>query len=159
MRLTVFSDYTLRVLIYLGVRGDELSTISEIAEAYGISRNHLMKVVHHLAQSGYVETTRGKGGGLRLAIKPAEINVGAVVRVTEGNTAIVECFDAYDSACRIQPACVLRGVFHQAVEAFFQVLDRYTVADLVRPQQRLVRLLLEPKKATARALGGKDSRA
>lgn len=150
MRLTVFSDYTLRVLIYLGVRGQELSTIAEIAEAYGISRNHLMKVVHHLGQSGYVETTRGKGGGLRLAKDPAEINVGAVVRSTEGGSAIVECFDAEESGCQIQSACLLQGVFRQAVEAFFQVLDRYTLVDLLRPQQRLARLLLDDRPAQNR---------
>lgn len=142
MRLTVFSDYTLRVLIYLGVRGEELSTIAEIAKAYGISRNHLMKVVHYLGQSGYVETMRGKGGGIRLAKKPSEINVGAVARATEGGSAIVECFDAEESTCQIQTACLLQGVFRQAVEAFFEVLDRYTLADLVRPQQRLVKLLM-----------------
>jgi Rrf2 family nitric oxide-sensitive transcriptional repressor len=114
MRLTTFSDYTLRVLMYLGVRRDELVTIGEIAAAYGISENHLMKVVHFLARQGYVETVRGKGGGLRLAMAPEDIGVGEVVRGTEESLALVECFDAEQSQCNIAPACLLKGVFKKA---------------------------------------------
>ncbi len=152
MRLTVFSDYTLRVLIYLALRGDRLSTITEVAEAYGISRNHLMKVVHFLGQHGYVDTARGKGGGIRLAVDPAGINVGAVVRLSEEDTALVECFDAPRSRCRIEPACALQRALHEAVEAFFEVLDDYTLADLVKPRARLSYLLFSrPRDAEQRS--------
>jgi Rrf2 family nitric oxide-sensitive transcriptional repressor len=141
MRLTTFSDYTLRVLMYLGVRGDELATIAEIAAAYGISENHLMKVVHHLARHGYVETLRGKGGGLHLAMPAQEIRVGDVVRGTEENLALVECFDVERSACSIEPVCVLKRILGKATDAFFAELDQYTLADLLRPAPRLTRIL------------------
>jgi len=137
MRLTTFSDYSLRVLIYLGLRNHRLSTIREIAAAYDISRNHLMKVVHHLASGGHVETVRGKGGGLRLARPPGEIRIGEVVRQSEQGATLVECFDPATSRCRIQRCCRLQGLFAQAAEAFFQVLDGYTLADLLEPREAL----------------------
>jgi Rrf2 family transcriptional regulator, nitric oxide-sensitive transcriptional repressor len=142
MRLTTFSDYSLRVLMYLGVHGERLATIGEIAEAYGVSENHLVKVAHHLAQHGYIETTRGKGGGLRLARPPEEINVGEVVRGTEENLRLVECFDRATSDCRIEPACVLKGVLGRAVAAFFATLERYTLADLLVTKPKLSKLLV-----------------
>jgi Rrf2 family nitric oxide-sensitive transcriptional repressor len=145
MRLTTFSDYTLRVLMYLGAQRDELVTIAEIAAAYGISENHLMKVVHFLAQQGYVETVRGKGGGLRLAVAPEDIGVGEVVRGTEESLALVECFNTESSECKIAPACLLKGIFKKAAKAFFAELDRYTLADLLRPASRLARIL-QPAK-------------
>jgi len=141
MRLTTFSDYTLRVLVYLGVHDEGLVTIGEIAAAYGISENHLMKVVHYLGQQRYIETVRGKGGGMRLARAPGKINVGELVRGTEENLKLVECFDRKASDCRIEAACVIRGVLGRALEAFFGVLDGYTLADLLVPRPRLLRML------------------
>jgi len=142
MRLTSFSDYTLRVLIYLGVHDTQRATVRQIADAYGISENHLVKVVHQLAQSGYIETARGKGGGMRLARAPDRINVGEVVRGAEANEKFVECFDTSAPGCRIEPACVLRGVLGEALEAFFRTLDRYTLADLLASKPRLARILV-----------------
>jgi Rrf2 family transcriptional regulator, nitric oxide-sensitive transcriptional repressor len=142
MQLTTHSDYSLRVLIYLAVHRAELSTIEEIADAYRISRTHLMKVVQQLGVAGYVETLRGRGGGLRLAREPELIRVGDVVRHTEGNLALVECFASAESACRIERACGLRFALKEALESFFRTLDGYTIADLVAPRRaRLARLL------------------
>lgn len=128
--------------MYLGAHGERLGTIGEVARAYGVSENHLVKVVHHLAQRGYIETTRGKGGGMCLARSPAEINVGEVVRGTEENLALVECFDRVTSDCRIEPACVLKGILGRAVNAFFAALDEYTLADLLVTKSKLARILV-----------------
>ncbi len=141
MRLTTFSDYTLRVLIYLGTHPDRIATIGEIAAAYGISENHLMKVVHALSLRGYIETVRGKGGGMRLNRAPEAINVGEVIRGSEEDPRLVECFDKSTSDCRIEPACLLKGILGRALEAFFAVLDRYTLLDLMAPRPKLVKLL------------------
>jgi Rrf2 family nitric oxide-sensitive transcriptional repressor len=148
MRLTNFTDYSLRVLIYLGTReGDaRLTTIGDIATAYGISRNHLMKVVHHLAKQGYVETTRGKGGGMRLARAPEKINIGTLVRSTEEDFALVECLEKGSQNCTIAPACALPPVLAGALRAFFRELDGRTLADLLQPQADLARIFLERAK-------------
>ena len=142
MRLTTFTDYTLRVLIYLGAhqREGRLATIGDVAAAYGISENHLMKIVHHLARQCYVETTRGKGGGMQLARAPERINIGEVVRGAEEDLAVVECFKQGNFECPIAPACELRGLLGRAMNAFFDVLDGQTLADLLRPQQQLIRI-------------------
>ena len=142
MRLTIFTDYSLRVLLYLGAHRDEeeLATVSDIAAAYRISENHLKKVVHHLARHGYVETTRGKGGGMQLARAPEEINIGAVVRITEDDLAVVECFEKGDPKCTIVPACALPAVLARALDAFFAVLDGQTLADLLQPQAKLIKI-------------------
>ena len=143
MQLTRYSDYSLRVLIYLALDPERLVTIEEIAQSYGISKAHLMKVVHQLGLNGYVETVRGRGGGLRLARRPEEITVGEVIRSTEENMALVECFDPESSQCAIEPACGLRSVLHEALAAFLAVLDRHTLGDLVARRRKPLARLLE----------------
>lgn len=145
MRLTAFTDYCLRALIYVALKRGELATIDEIAERYAINRNHLVKVIFRLGQLGYLDTMRGKGGGVRLAKDPAKINLGALVRQTEDDLALVECFQDGNCSCVIEPACVLRKALRQALDAFFKTLDGYTVADLLRPSSSLARLLALPK--------------
>lgn len=141
MRLTVFSDYSLRVLIYAALFRDRLVTISEISSAYDISRNHLMKVVHHLARAGHLETVRGKGGGFRLMSDPSHIQLGALVRETESGSVPVECLDPGRQNCRIIPGCRLMHCIAEAEQAFYETLDRYTLADLVGNEKRLIKLL------------------
>jgi Rrf2 family nitric oxide-sensitive transcriptional repressor len=131
MRLSTFSDYSLRVLMYLGGQDDRLVTIAEIAAVHDISKAHLMKVVHQLGLNGHIETLRGKGGGIRLARSPGEIVVGKVIRQSEGDFALAECF-AGQSACRIQGGCGLPSILNEALSAMFLVLDGYTLADLLR---------------------------
>lgn len=130
MRLTQFTDYALRLLIYAATHPERLITIEETAEAYGISRNHLMKVANHLTREGYLRSVRGRSGGLALASPPAEIGLGRVVRTTEPDFAIVECFGT-DERCRITPTCRLRGILDGALKAFVDELDRHTLADLI----------------------------
>lgn len=140
MRLTQLSDYSLRVLMYLGARPERLGTIQEIAGAYGISENHLMKVVHRLAQHGFVETVRGRGGGLRLKGPADGIRLGAVVRAVEEDFRLVECFGSEDT-CRITDVCRLKRVLDQALGAFLTSLDEWTLADLVQKPKALVEAL------------------
>jgi Rrf2 family transcriptional regulator, nitric oxide-sensitive transcriptional repressor len=140
MRLTLWTDYALRTLIYVGAKGARLSTIAEIAESFDISKTHLMKVVNRLGQQGYIDTIRGKGGGMRLARPPAEILVGAIVRETEEDLAVMGCL-AETGFCRIEGCCVLRRALREATLAFLQTLDGYTLADLLAPGARLVRSL------------------
>ena len=141
MRLTVYTDYALRVLMYLALKEDELATIAEISVSYGISKNHLMKVAHQLGVAGYVETVRGRGGGLRLARRIEAIGLGEVVRFTEPDMAIVSCFKPIDAPCAIRPSCVLRQALQKSRDAFMSVLDDYTLSDLVQPRGRLLGLL------------------
>ncbi|HWA63830.1 MAG TPA: Rrf2 family transcriptional regulator [Caulobacteraceae bacterium] len=141
MRLTVYTDYALRVLMYLAIPRSRLATISEIASSYGVSRNHLMKVVYELGVAGYIETMRGQNGGMRLARTPGEIRIGEVVRRTEPDLALVPCFDPVNAVCAITPACKLRRALHRAREAFLAVLDEYTLADLADNPAALADLL------------------
>lgn len=135
MRLTQWTDYTLRVLMYCAAtQGRELPvTISEIAEQHGISRSHLTKVVQELSALGLLETTRGRGGGMRLMRPASEINLGTVVRATETDFDMVECFDEASNLCRIDGRCHLKGVLAQATQSYLAVLDGVTLADLVAP--------------------------
>ena len=138
MQLTLYTDYSLRVLVYLGLKTDELVTISEIAENYGISRNHLVKVVHNLSQTGFVDAIRGKGGGLRLARPAEQINIGDVVRHTEPNFNLVECFENTDSGgCPIDAMCKLKGGLRKAHQAFMTVLDDISLADVLSNSDEL----------------------
>lgn len=142
MHITRYTDYSLRVLIYLAVQGDRLATIQEIADSYGISKNHLMKVVHQLNKKGYVETIRGKNGGLRLHRTPDDINIGVLVRETEQDLNLVECFST-NNKCTITPVCGLKGIFAEALKAFLATLDQYTLKDIISEKQKpqLMRLL------------------
>lgn len=143
MQLTYYTDYSLRVLMYLAIQPGRIANIAEIAERYGISRNHLVKVVHNLVRGGFIRSYRGKGGGIELARPPERINVGDVVRYTEGPLKPVECFDAERNRCVIARVCGLADVIEEACDAFFATLDRYTLADLVRRRaERLGKALI-----------------
>jgi Rrf2 family nitric oxide-sensitive transcriptional repressor len=144
MKLTTFSDYSIRVIMYLGIQHGKLVNISDIAKAYSISENHLMKVVHHLGQHKYVETVRGKGGGLKLVRDPKTINIGELLRGTEGDAGFLPCLDT-DGACCIQSTCKLMGILREAQIALFGVLDSYTLADLLVPETQLTSILMNPK--------------
>ncbi|RFF27246.1 MULTISPECIES: Rrf2 family transcriptional regulator [unclassified Wenzhouxiangella] len=133
MRLTHHADLAMRVLMHLALSGERRLTIREISDAFGISRNHLMKVAHKLAGLGYIESTRGSGGGIRLGRPPESINIGHVVRDMEPDFGLVECFRP-ENRCIITPACILPRMLDEALRAFLAVLDQYTLADLVTPK-------------------------
>lgn len=167
MRLTNYSDYALRSLIYLAVRPDpsSLANISDIANSYGISKSHLTKIIHQLGQLGYIESVRGKNGGIRLARKPTDINLGVLIKRIEPDFYLVECFavpatsrdpDAASAdltirlineekekslGCVISPVCQLKSVLFEALTAFVSVLDRYTLADVINNDDELATLL------------------
>lgn len=132
MQLTLYTDYSLRVLVYLMLMNDKPVTISEIADYYNVSRNHLVKIVHNLGLLGYITTMRGKGGGMTLARAPEDINIGEVVRKVEPNFNIVECFSEESTGCRIEPLCKLKGVLHGAAQAFLSELDGYSLKDVIQ---------------------------
>ncbi|MBL8348961.1 MAG: Rrf2 family transcriptional regulator [Burkholderiaceae bacterium] len=147
MRLSEYTDYTLRVLMYCARNRQRLVTIAELAERHDLSKGHLMKVVNDLARQGLIETTRGRGGGLRLSREPASIRIGDVVRASETDFRLVECFDAGTSACTLTPGCRLRQVFDAALSGYFRALDGATLADLTADTTDLV---AAPTGATAR---------
>jgi len=142
MRLTTYSDYTLRVLMYLALDRSRLATIPEIATAYGISRNHLMKVVHQLGRAGVIESVRGKGGGIRLARAPEQIRIGEIVRASEGSAPIVECLSGDANTCRIAPVCRLTRVLTDGFDALYERLNGYTLADLMVSRKALQAVLI-----------------
>ena len=156
MKLTSYTDFCLRVLIYLAAHPEGRATIAEIAHSYGISENHLVKVVHFLGKEGFLLNLRGRGGGLRLARPARDINVGDVVRRAEGPPVMAACFDDAAQPCSIYPACRLRHALADAAGAFHQVLDGYTLEDLVGSRQQLqrIRVLLQATAPTARRARG-----
>jgi len=145
MKLTTFTDYSLRVLIFLAAEPERRATIGEVAASFEVSEHHLTKVVHFLGKNGWLANVRGKGGGLRLALAPAQIVIGEVVRQTEGADHLAECFETDHGGCAIVRICRLRGVLGEAVEAFYAVLDRYTLADLVHNRSALAKVLFQAR--------------
>lgn len=137
MQLTLHTDYALRVLIYLSLKPEEIVTIDEITDYYGVSRNHMVKVVHHLATDGFIKTSRGKNGGMQLARDAQSISVGAVVRKMEANFFIVECFNENANRCQVAPVCNLKSILHKASANFLNYLDQYSVADALDMGQEL----------------------
>ncbi len=142
MQLTKYSDYGLRVLMYIGLKSEGLCTIREISEAYSISENHLMKLIHHLGKLGYIHTVRGKNGGIELAKNPDSINIGDLVLETETNLNIVECFDPQQNTCPIIGVCQLQIILSEALDAFILTLKKYTLKDLIDKPNNLTKKLL-----------------
>ncbi len=147
MKLSTFTDYSLRLLMYLAAEPQRRATIAEVATAFGISQHHLTKVAHGLGRHGWLANVRGHGGGLALAMAPQQIVVGEVVRRTEGGDLPAACFAEDAEPCALRKACRLRGVLGEALQAFYRVLDRYTLADLVGHPQVLSQLLFIGRSA------------
>jgi Rrf2 family transcriptional regulator, nitric oxide-sensitive transcriptional repressor len=131
MRLTTYTDYSLRILIYLGTQPEQLTSIKKISDTFNISNNHLSKIIFELGKLGLVRTSRGRNGGIQLAKDPNDINLGYVIRQTEENLDIVECFDEKNNTCKISSSCRLKHIFKEALEAYFRVLNSYTLADVI----------------------------
>ena len=143
MKLTLFSDYSLRILMFAAICEEPSFSVNDVAQAYGLSRHHAAKAINFLTQQGYLHSQRGRGGGIRLGRKPAEIRIGQLVRQTEHGSPLVECFDAATNTCPLIRACRLKGALHEAWTAFFNALDSYTLADLVHkpvPMRRALQL-------------------
>jgi Rrf2 family transcriptional regulator, nitric oxide-sensitive transcriptional repressor len=149
MHLTLFTDYALRSALYLACHPDRLVSVDEVGRAYGISRHHLVKVVQTLVELGVVEAQRGRGGGMRLAMPPSEINVGWLVRRTEPHLNLVECFDLETNTCPIAPACGLKGALQRAQRAFLEVLDEYTLDQFQARRPHLVPLFEDSLRRAA----------
>lgn len=143
MRLTTYTNYALRTLMYCALRGEKLSRVQDIAEAYGISNAHLIKAAHQLGQLGYLENVRGRSGGVRLAMAPEKIVVGEVVRHTEGDMELVECFSRARNTCPLIDICRLSRALKQARQAFLDVLDELTVADIAANRTQLTATLFD----------------
>lgn len=141
MRINAYTDYSLRVLIHAAAIYPGRVTVQEVADAYGISKNHLMKVTNELGRGGYIITQRGRSGGFALSRPPERIKVGEVVRFAEKDNVLIECFDAINNRCVITPACNLKFHLHEAIQAFYASLDRYTVADLYDKPETILRHL------------------
>lgn len=150
MRVSTYSDYALRVLMQAALRSPARITVDEVAEAFAISRHHLVKVVHDLGRHGYLATWRGIGGGFTLALPPEKIRVGNIIRLGEESETVIECRERPGGPCRIFPACRLKGVLDEAAAAFFAVLDSYALADLVKKTSALADLLQIQTRQPAR---------
>lgn len=146
MHLTQFSDYSLRLVLYLACHPEQLVSTDEVSRAFGISRHHLVKVVQTLTDLGVVEAQRGRSGGMRLAVRPADLNIGWLIRRTEPHFNLVECFDPGTNTCPIAPACGLKGALHRAQQAFLDVLDEYTLDQLLARRVDLITLLDAPPR-------------
>lgn len=159
MHLKRYTDYSLRVLIYLGLHPERLVTISEVAGAYDISKNHLMKVVKDLVSKGFVHSVKGKSGGLKLSRSTAAINIGAVVREMESDFALVDCLGE-DKTCRIIPACKLKPFLYEASQRFLEALDPFSLEDILENREVLLRLMSEekPVRVTQRSIHGVSSK-
>lgn len=131
MQLSLRSDYSLRVLVYLGTRPDRIVTTQEVSVAYGISKHHLVRIIQSLAEQRYIQIHAGRSGGIMLAREPQQISLGDVVRDSEPNMRLVECFDRETNTCRITPCCGLKGMLREALESFITTLNRYTLADVL----------------------------
>ncbi|MFK7816033.1 MAG: Rrf2 family transcriptional regulator [Gammaproteobacteria bacterium] len=143
MRLTQFTDYSLRVLIYLALHPKERVTIDQLTNAYEVSRHHIRSVVHHLGKLGYIKSIQGKGGGMELALKPAELSIKEVVENTENDFYLVECFNPDGNSCPIEPLCVLKQALSEASKSFLQTLEDYTIEDLIKNKKGQLSALLE----------------
>ena len=155
MRLTLYTDYSIRVLVFLTARTEGLSSISEISETYGISKNHLMKVVQELGKAGLINTVRGRSGGIKLARPASKISVGEVVRLTEDGFDLVDC-----GSCIIAKACGIRGILKEATQAFLAVLDRYTIGDLPKSELNILDILAafpDVRQRTVECVDGPDA--
>ncbi len=150
MQLTLFSDYSLRVLLFLGMHTDRLVTVAELSRAYNISQHHLVKVTGNLVRLGALEAIRGRSGGLRLAKEPSALSLGQIVRQTEPNFHTVECFDQEQNTCPITPVCQLKSVMYEATQQFLCVLDRYTLADVIEHPERYRPYFERPTTARGR---------
>jgi len=137
MQLTRFTDYSLRTLMYLASHSGQLSSVKEISGHYGISRNHLVKVVHRLSQLGYIETLKGKGGGIQIAKGAEKIRLGVLISELEPNMNLVECFDVKTNTCRITGACQLKHYLYEAVRSFINTMNKYTLADTIKNKEIL----------------------
>ena len=137
MQLRAYSDYSIRVLMFAALHSPDRVTVDEVAEAFAISRHHLVKIVHELGCKGYLDTHRGVGGGFTLARSPQDIHLGDIVRLGEETETVITCADNTNQRCRLLPACRLKGVLDEAAAAFFDVLDAYTLADLVEQPDKM----------------------
>ena len=138
MQLTRFTDYSLRALMYLGNTPEKVCTVKEIAEFYAVSQNHMVKIVHNLSKLGYIQSSKGKGGGIKLLITPDKINLKGLVMQLEPNLYLVECFDLPNNRCSISNNCKLKQILHKSLGAFLEVLDQYTLEDICSGRARLV---------------------
>ena len=141
MRMTAHTDYALRMLINLAISRERSCTVNDVAETFGLSRNHLLKVAYNLRKMGLVHAVRGRSGGISLAIPAADINIGSIIRRMEEDFSVVECLQRDGGTCLISPACRLKAIAAEALEAYLRVFDRYTLADLVRNEAALAALL------------------